>query len=305
MFQQLVKGKMKQFYIERCYPNYRLKFEKFDKVFSYKNVKLWKFDVKNFSHTNVVIDFSVRLRLGLKKEQTIRVNESLSREALSLVYMYKKYGTAYGTGKGVISENKNLIENIRKIGKTKVKFSPSLIQPILDKNRSDILWMENRLGDTLDENLESTIHDIQSENDLLTVDIYIVRELVTLLNGKISDKNYSNNPKDIAILIEELRNNLKEKNSHSYQDKVLLKELVQKVKKSQVNILATMNDDRLSFIVEEVLKQVEIEIGKSKEGYVYIPILGRFDIKQLQKKLEDKIVWRKRILFRTVHSKNI
>ncbi len=89
-YQQRVKGGNYNFELSSQYPNYRKKFEKFDLVFGRENVKLWKFDPKSFPEGNVVLDFCNRLGIMINPEQTLRVNETLSREALSLLYIYRK-----------------------------------------------------------------------------------------------------------------------------------------------------------------------------------------------------------------------
>ena len=181
LFQQRVKGGIGKFNIEKYYPYYRNGFEKFDLVFGSKNVRLFKFDPKSFPNGNVVMDFCNRLGINMKVEETIRVNDSLSKEAISLLYIYRKYGSGYGVGANIVQIHNKMINRIANIGKTKIKFSPTLINHILEKNKDDILWMEKRLGTKLIENIHAGENDIENEEDLLLVNEETVSELKDII----------------------------------------------------------------------------------------------------------------------------
>lgn len=176
-FQEIVKGGIYHFMLEKVYPNYRNKFRKFDLVFGRENVHLWKFDPKTFIEGDVVTDFCHKIDIKMNLSSVIRVNDSLSMEALSLLYLYGKYGS--GTD---IPNKGKVISLLQKIGKRKIQISPNLLNPIIDKNAKDILWMEDRLGETLNENISSGIDDIESEKDLLSVDSETLEALKDILN---------------------------------------------------------------------------------------------------------------------------
>lgn len=206
LFQQRVKGGHNKFNIENFYPYYRNEFEKFDLVFGSKNVKLFKFDPKSFPNGNVVMDFCNRLGINMKVEETIRANDSLSKEALSLIYIYRKYGPGYGVGKNVIQINNKIINRIQNIGKTKIKFSTALINPILEQNREDILWMEKRLDAKLTENIHTGEDDIVKEEDLLLVNEDTVNELRDIIGIDYLPKvKKTNNIEEVVDLIHILR----------------------------------------------------------------------------------------------------
>ena len=305
-FQQQIKGGMKIFNMERCYPNYRKRFEKFDLVFGYENVKLWKYDSKKFPDGNVVMDFSNRLNLNMKKEETMRVNEALSKEALSLLYIYRKYGPGYGIGHSVIRENKSLIDAIKNLGTTKIKFSPSLFESILERNREDILWMEERLGESLSESRQIGSNDIERENDLLTVDKTIIEELRDMLDSHyLPENNNGESLEEIADLIHFLRMKLtgKTQDKTNGDEEMKLIELAQKVKEEKSDKLGKMSENKIALIIREALSQISLEIENSKEETLRIPKLGIFNIKMVEKEVEGNIVTRKRILFRSTELK--
>jgi len=303
-FQQRVKGGLDNFNLENLYPKYRNRFEKFDIVFGRENVKLWKFDPKSFPEGNVVLDFCNRLGITIKAKETIRVNESLSREALSLLYIYRKYGPDYGVGVNVISENDNIVNALKDIGNTKIKFSPSLMAPVIEKNKKDILWMEERLGEVLAESIELSIEDIRSEEDLLKVDEASFQKLSALLGYHTLPKGETPiRPQEVSDLIQALRMKLAGKiikNSIEGDDEMKLIELAQKVQKENEEQLGKMNEKIIAMIIREAFEQINIEIKKTDDGKINIPRLGKFIVRMTEKEEEGKSVMIKRIIFKPI-----
>jgi len=186
-FQEMVKNGIKNDFnlnVGGIYPRYRNKIEKFDFVFGSNNVKLWKFDSKSLKNKDVLADFFSNLGIDIHREETMRSNEALSREALSLIYCYRKHYPLESKRPGIIKENKKLVNVLKKIGGAKIRFSPLLINTILEKNKDDILWMQKRLGDNLKEFSVENKYDIKNESDLLRVKKEIIQQLY--LNNNIS-----------------------------------------------------------------------------------------------------------------------
>lgn len=212
-YQQGLKGGNSDFdFTKKYYPNYKKRFEKFDKVFGRENVEFWKFDPKIFPNGDVVLDFCRRLDIPMNPENTIRVNESLSTEAIGLLLIYRKFGPGYGVGSTVIKENNGMINSLRKIGSQKFKLSPSLVKLILDRNLDDIGWMEERLADSLEESFIENKNDIESEEELLDIGLGSVDALKEIVDVKycandITSKTY----KEVATIVHGLRLEVQEK----------------------------------------------------------------------------------------------
>ena len=167
-FQQVIKGGTNNFDIDKVYPNYR-KFKQFFNIFGEDNIRLWKFDVKHFPDNDVVLDFCQRLGIKTIPENIIKDNESISKEALSLLYIYRKFGPGYGNTPTSKKENDHLIQVLSQINGHKVRFGPKLINPILNKYKKDIEWMESILGESLSEDIQPSKYNIEEEKDLLSV----------------------------------------------------------------------------------------------------------------------------------------
>ena len=207
-FQEIVKAGTYHFKLEKVYPNYRNKFKKFDLVFGRENVHFWKFDPKSFTEGDVVTDFCHKIGININLSSVIRVNDSLSMEAFSLLYLYGKYGS------GIPIPNKGKIFSIlQKIGKRKIQISPHLLNPIIEKNAKDISWMENRLGETLNENINSSLNDIKSEKDLLSVDSETLEALKDILKFEYvsPDLNTDNAGEALALFSALIMNNAAKK----------------------------------------------------------------------------------------------
>ena len=206
--QQRVKGGLDTFDVEILYPYYRRRFEKFDEAFGRENVKFWKFDPKSFPKGNIVLDFCQKLGIEMQAEQTVRVNESLSKEALSLLYTYRKYGIDHGLGENINKEYYiyRLIGEIMGIGDTKVRLSPSITNPILEKYNEDTRWMEERLGESLSENIVEIENDIVSESDLLENNEYTISKLIKLIGiNYLKESKYDYAELEVGELMHILR----------------------------------------------------------------------------------------------------
>ena len=302
-FQQRVKGGLNKLDIDTLYPKYRERFEKFDLVFGRENVKLWKFDPKSFSEGNVVMDFCNRLGIEMKSESTIRVNESLSKEALSLLYIYRKYGRGFGVGTNVMRINQKLIATLQNIGKTKIKFSPDMIQPILEQKREEFLWMEKRLGERLNENIDVSLNDIRREEDLLSISDETIQELKMVIGPEyLPTEKKSNRLEEVSNLVNALRIKMAKSINNNLQedDEMKLVELVQKVQENNSEKLGKMNEKKIALIIKEALSQIKQEIDNTSNDSVRVPKLGNFKIQMVERKKEDEKVMIKRIIFKLV-----
>jgi len=210
-FQESVKAGICDFNLKNYYHNYRNRIEKFDKVFGLSNVNVWEFNPRLFTDNNVVLDFCDKLDIKFSKNKVIRLNDSLSKEALSLLYIYYKYGPGYGEGNNVQQENNLLLESIKTLGRTKLRFSPQLIRSIIESNKDDINWIEERIQCDFHDELEEYETDIVSEESLLTINLPILDSLFQMLASQNVQNIMEFMPEtleDIAGLIHKFRQEL-------------------------------------------------------------------------------------------------
>lgn len=208
-FQQVVKGGRSVFNLDAVYPGYRTRFEKFEKLLGRGKVEYRLFDPGVFPDGCVVRDFAARMGVTLKDGDVQRVNESISMEALALLYAYRKHGEAYGVGEAAIRENTMLIKKLAELKGHKLRFSPDLVRPILEARRADIAWMEERLERPFNEDWDTHAeHEVTGEADMLK---FSEESLVALRQwaGETAAQGGAS-PADVAQLVGRLRRRLVE-----------------------------------------------------------------------------------------------
>lgn len=169
-FQQLVKNhELAQLDPDKHYPRYQQKFEKFDTVFGKDNVTLRLFDPKQLTGGDVVVDFCHLLGQEIDPSLIKRANESLSLEATAVLFAYRKHGLKYAPYRGKARDNKALVDSLARFGSRKLRFAHSSLAPVLENNKEDIAWMEDRLGESIVDQGDDHPDAIASEAQLLEV----------------------------------------------------------------------------------------------------------------------------------------
>lgn len=170
-FQQRLKDRYSAFRIAAFWPNYREKFQKFDKTFGIDNVELIKFEKINSIGGDVVMDFMHRIDCQLNDLQTVRANESLSLAACKLLYLHNCMYRNFSSMSSFPSEQGFFVDALTKLGGGRFHLHSKIVQSVFDKNIDDLAWIEKRMECSLLEDMFA--HDgvaICSEQDLLTVD---------------------------------------------------------------------------------------------------------------------------------------
>ena len=136
-FQQRLKGGFERFDPAEFYPRYR-RLEVFDSVLGRERVSLWKFDPARFPEGDVVRDFCARLGIEIAPDDVVRVNESLSLPAMSILFAYRVHGPGYGEGPQAVRENWALARALQDVPGAKFRFHESAVAPVLEDNREDL-----------------------------------------------------------------------------------------------------------------------------------------------------------------------
>lgn len=152
------------------WPRYRDRFEKFDQIFGKENVKLSLFDPAEMRGGDVCLDFFEKAGINLLPEQVVRVNESMSLTACALLFAQRNRGEGFVQGfKAAPTKNNAFISTLGRLPGPPLRFKRSLVEPLLEKWKEDIDWMEDRLGISLvDLPIEDSPDAIGSEDELLS-----------------------------------------------------------------------------------------------------------------------------------------
>lgn len=211
-FQQTLKSRnIQNMDLEREYPFYRKKLEKFENVFGRNSIIYSTFDKKTLQNGDVVQDFCGKIGINYSLINKKRTNESLSFEASAILFTYRKNGGLFGIGKDTMLKNRLMVEKLGELHGKKLTFCSSLILPIIEKHRDDIKWMQDRLEHSLlPENSTREDHEcIRHEEDLLN----IPPAAITWLQQETNVNSIPTaSPQQITVWLQELQ--LKLLNTH-------------------------------------------------------------------------------------------
>lgn len=169
-FQQRVKGGLGSLSFPPLYPMYRKRFEKFEQVFGKQNVQLSMFDPQQFPRGDVAADFCQRLGIGDLDGSPLNLNQSLSRRAVALLYTYRKFGSAYGSGMNEIRDNKALVWALSTLAGSKLSFSGEQLDEVLQRFANDRRWAESRIGARFEDVRRDSADDVRDEACLFRYD---------------------------------------------------------------------------------------------------------------------------------------
>jgi hypothetical protein len=317
-FQQRVKGGTQELDFDKLYPRYFSRFNKFDAVFGRESVILRIFDPKIFSGNCVIQDFCEQLGVKFLPEDVIRVNDALSLPALSLLYAYRKFGPGFGVGPRVVHENKLLVDRLRTLPGPKLRFHSSVVEPVIKKYRSDIAWMQDRLGGSLDEDLYKDDNSaVRSEEDVLQFTPESLCWLEEQLGWRPAGlRRRGASPQEIAGWVHELRLKLSggrrrvtKSNAHSNLtvtnvvgsdgltgEQLTPRQLIISAKQSDGSLGVLANDDARRLLLG-VFRHIRGEIEGKEAGIVKVSGLGQFRIKEAEVRKEGNKAPGKRVVF--------
>lgn len=217
-FQQLVKNHyLGDFDFSKIYHRYK-NFEKYDNVFGKENVLLWKFEPKNFPKGDILLDFSQRLNLESEESKQKKFNESLSLEAISILFTYHfhlKSKTQFGDEMHFL--NHQLVYLIRKIGNTPFRFSNEVIESVIGKYSDDYRWIKVRMNDDFFEDSLSSPVQIKNKYELMNYSTNYINDLIDIIGivNLPSGLIINNAPQDVAKLVDILMVQLQKKSARS------------------------------------------------------------------------------------------
>lgn len=205
-FQQILKRRLVDFRPADLYPKYRQRFAKLEHVFGQDNVQYWPFEPEKFPQRCVVHDFCARTGIDIGDHVVVRANKSLSRQALGILYAYRKFGPQFTGGPNVDGSSNLLIRHLRELKGDKLQLGRSIMAPVLEQYEKDIAWMERRLGVPFPAAGGTGPDAVNGEEDLLRFDERTLSWLANALGPEYVDKCRPDmSPKLVADWTEQLR----------------------------------------------------------------------------------------------------
>jgi len=303
-FQQLLKYDYKEFSIKPLLPGYKAKFNKFEKIFGESALNYWIFDNRILKNNCVVFDFCERLCIDVPEKSIVRINESLSSEAIKFLYIYRLFGPGFGNDRNSMRENTLLVGKLSELSGNKIYFSSHFLQPIVDESVNEIEWMEERVGKgILSEEVDINVNSLNSDEDLLTVHQLSLDWLSKELNENIASDitttalaekihklrlnicqtkiNYINTNKKTDIKTKQnigLLNSSLNTGEHIMDSNFIkVRDIMASIKEKEPQL--PYPDDRiLRKIISGVLNEISQFINESEDGKLKVAGLGVFRV---------------------------
>jgi hypothetical protein len=188
---------------------YRRIFSDFDALLGPSEVQILEFDPGKFEAGCAVRQFCKAV--GIRQDNILAraVNETLSREAIQLLYSFRKHGSGYGKGWEALDANRRLVERLSQCKGRQFLYHSSFLLAAEKDWREEMEWAEERTGiDLLGDLYADDDKDcIRGEADLFhfskaSLD-WLARE-----SGVSSRVLRSGDPESVARAVECLRDRL-------------------------------------------------------------------------------------------------
>lgn len=145
MFQTAVRNGRGKFDVSAHYPRYFKRFRKMEQAFGRKSVRYFNYAPENFVNGDVVNDFAAKFDIDASGWKVIRTNVSLSRDAVAMLYMYRKLGPKEPRGDDAVRATVRFMRQLESLKGPKARLSSKLVMPLMEQNAEDIAWMDKRL----------------------------------------------------------------------------------------------------------------------------------------------------------------
>jgi hypothetical protein len=233
------------------WPNYQSRFDRLDQVFGRDSVHLIPFNKKFLFSDDVVLDFIKRIGLEIQDIEPKRINESLSLEAVSLLYIYRHFiGNTHHGYSGKHHDDQKLVEVLSKIGNSKLHFGEKILTPLLENNKKDLDWISQRLGVNITDHPDRSDDLINCENDLFQVAQRNIDSLRDVLLNKVDESRLDSCSIAELEMLLLTQGNYKVDFSGPIEEKLLDKEVISQLiqadqPKAALDVLTKVLQDRI------------------------------------------------------------
>ena len=150
-------------------PKYERVLSKFEEVFGRDKVSIWRYSPAEFPNGDVVQDFVQRIGIKCDAVKSEKRNTTLSRDAVGLLYSYRMAEYPWIPSKEGVRADHELINCLGELKGPSLKFSNSILSPILRRYRSDLDWIEARVGADMSHLGEDDPASIEDERQIAQV----------------------------------------------------------------------------------------------------------------------------------------
>ena len=128
---------------------YRAKLEKFPQIMSRKAVTLGIYEAAISSGGCIVDDFCRRAGIERLERKNARQNESLSMDAVRLLYTFRKFHSGFNQGMNSLGPNQRLVAKLSELKGGRAAFHSSLLKKTESRWRADVDWISQIMGEDM------------------------------------------------------------------------------------------------------------------------------------------------------------
>jgi hypothetical protein len=203
--EQLKRGRLR-LDLSYLYPRYQARIGCFDAVFGVDRVMLIPFEPHRPEVVSIVDRLLERLGISHRVGPIPKQNQGLSRDAVSLLYAMRVFGTSFGSGPEAMLSNDRLLALLGTLSGPALNFSEALLSPVLSAQREDMEWLHQRLGLELTDQAPDPLTSVKSEGDLLDFSPNAYAWLAQQCEKYELKPPENNSPSSIAAAMEAIRN---------------------------------------------------------------------------------------------------
>lgn len=169
-FQQRLKtGAPATLDLEPLYPDYRLAFEKFDRVFGRENVSLRRFDKRDLMDHDVVADLAAQIGIALPVDGRETLNRSLGLDGVAVLFALRRAGYLARRTEAEAETGAQVFRLLARLGGGPFGFEPDRVGALLARHEDDLGWIEARIGARVSAEPASSVRVIRHDRDLLDI----------------------------------------------------------------------------------------------------------------------------------------
>ncbi len=211
-FQQTLKmGKLSRFpYKVTTKDNIQM----LDRVFGDGKVTFLKFDRETLHEGDVVLDFAKHLNVSVTVDEIVRANESISLEAIAILYCNLQYGVDTPNYVGRLKVQRSMVEAISAIGTTPFRYSQAVVDAFEAQDAENICWVQDRLNMSMASKARNG--GIDSDDDLIAIAVgcedkllEITAELPRTRRALLALDKTADGPVRIAAIVDIMKNSLR------------------------------------------------------------------------------------------------
>jgi len=186
--------------------HYKRSIPTFDELLGPSKVFLFNFKRESFEAGCVVRDFCKNLRIKSDAIPETTANNSLSAEALNILYAYRLHGPGYGFGLEAMHSNWRLVERLSELKGSRLLFHSSLLTKSESKWRADLDWASNRtgfdlLGDIYEDDDKPCVRSVEDMLRFSPTSLEWLAQEADIRQSKLA----SGDPLEVASAVQALR----------------------------------------------------------------------------------------------------